>query len=127
MTIQTRPSTRSQKTTKHMLVWRSIVLEIRRTPKYFDYADHLETIVKKPRGALLPITETGYRSLFIGDEELAAAGGPVLYVQQWLEREAATKKWRALETKRAQLDFLTLLTPAKKKRAHAKAKTGGRS
>ena len=110
------------KTTKHALVWRAIMLEIQHTPKYFDHADHLELFVKKPKGARVPITDTGYRSEFVDPETLATAGGPVLYFQQWLDREAATKKWRAAELKAAQLDFLALLTPPLRKARGSRAR-----
>ena len=40
-----------------------------------------------PSGAVLPITETGYRSHFLAATEVIAAGGPVRYVLAWLDRE----------------------------------------
>ena len=106
-----------RKTTTHAFVWRSIMIEIHHTRDYlYPGTDHIELHVKKPKAAVLPITDTGYRSEFVDAEELATIGGPVLYVQQWLDREAATKRWRALELKAAQLDFFPLLEPKKPKR-----------
>ena len=105
------------------LTWRGTLLLIKHTPKYFGHADHIEVIVKKPAKAVLPITDTGYRSHFIDPEELAAAGGPVLFVQAWLEREAATKASRDRQAKLAQLDFLELLIepPSKRRRRRSTA------
>jgi hypothetical protein len=91
--------------------WRGTLLAIRHTPDYLvKGTDHIEIMVRKPARAILPITDTGYRSHFLDPEELATAGGPVLFVQDWLERAADTKAWRKGEIKRAQLDFLHLLT-----------------
>lgn len=97
------------KTKTFSLTWRGTMLSIRHTPKYFGHADHVEITVKKPRTAILPITETGYRSHFIDPDDLARAGGAVLFVQAWLEREAESKTWCARQAERAQLDFLHLL------------------
>lgn len=105
------------------LTWRGTLLSITHTPQYFGHADHVEVVVKKPAKAILPITETGYRSHFIDPDELHAAGGPVLFVQAWLEREAATKAWRDRQAKLAQLDFLELLfePPPKRRRRRSTA------
>lgn len=103
-----------------LLTWRGTLMTIRHTPRYFGHADHIEVTVKKPAQAVLPITETGYRSHFLDPEELASEGGPVLFVQGWLEREATSKAWRSKEAKLAQLDFLHLLsTPRRRRRARS--------
>ena len=101
---------RKRKDKTFSLTWRGTLIAIRHTPDYLVRGnDHLEVMVKKPVKAILPITDTGYRSHFLAPDELATEGGPVLFVQSWLEREAATKQWRAKEVKMAQLDFLNLL------------------
>lgn len=106
----------------YTLTWRGTLLSIRHTPKYFGHADHIEVVVKKPKTAILPITETGYRSHFLDPEELASEGGPVLFVQGWLEREASSKAWRDKQARLAQLDFLALLIePSKSKRRRRRA------
>ena len=90
----------------YRIVWRGITLQIRHQPLYFDYgADHIEIHVKKPKDAIIPITETGYRSHFIDEEELKQAGGPVAFVTAWLDREGNTKKWIKRELASRQLEL----------------------
>jgi hypothetical protein len=67
--------------------------------------DHIEVESLAPKKAPLPITETGYRSHFMPALELVNAGGPVTFVNAWLEREAAGKAWRAKTTAAAQADL----------------------
>jgi hypothetical protein len=53
--------------------------------------DHIEVESLAPKKAPLPITETGYRSHFIGPLDLVNTGGPVTFVTAWLDREAKGK------------------------------------
>lgn len=105
----------------HSLTWHGTLLAIHHTPLYFGHADHIEVLVKKPAKAMLPITETGYRSHFIDPEDLANEGGAVLFVQAWLEREAKTVEWQKRESKLAQLDFLHLLIASTKEHSRKRA------
>lgn len=50
-----------------------------------------------PTDAPLPITETGYRSHFVAASVIAAGGGPVAYVDMWLETNRDTPAWRERE------------------------------
>jgi hypothetical protein len=106
------------------LTWRGTLLSIKHTPQYFGHADHVEVTVKKPVKAILPITDTGYRSHFIDPDELQAAGGAVLFVQAWLEREATTQACRDRQAKLAQLDFLELLIQPPLKRRRRRSTVG---
>jgi hypothetical protein len=97
---------KKRKSKTYSLTWSGRMLAIRHTRDYLVRGqDHIEVFVRKPVKAMLPITETGYRSYFIDGEELATHGGPVLFVQAWLEREAATKEWRDKLAKLAQLEL----------------------
>lgn len=59
------------------IVWRDVTAKVRHTRDYLlDGQDHVEVMVVAPAGAVLPITETGYRSHFLPAEELATAGAP---------------------------------------------------
>jgi hypothetical protein len=58
-----------------------------------------------PKGAPLPITETGYRSHFLGHDELESAGGAVRFFLDWIEREAKSKQWSKAEFKWRQDDL----------------------
>jgi len=88
------------------IVWRDVTAKVRHTHDYLlDGQDHVEVMVVAPAGAVLPITETGYRSHFLPAEELAAAGGAVRFVLDWLDREARTRRWQATEFRWRQLDM----------------------
>jgi hypothetical protein len=56
-----------------------------------------------PTDVPLPITETGYRSHFIAASAIAAAGGPVDYVDVWLTVESDAPAWREREQATRQL------------------------
>jgi hypothetical protein len=55
---------------------------------------HIEVRSLCPENAPLPITETGYKSIFIAESELAGYGGSLKYVTSYIEQEAKSKKWR---------------------------------
>ena len=64
---------------------------------------HLEIVSIAPERAPLPITDTGYRSHFTSPETVAAYGGPVGFVEAWLETERQAPEWRREEQERRQL------------------------
>jgi hypothetical protein len=88
--------------------WSGISIEIRYEPNWlnldigFDTA-HLAIESIAPDRAPLPITETGYRSHFTSPETVAAYGGPVAFVEAWLETESQAPDWRRGEQERRQL------------------------
>ena len=45
---------------------------------------------------LLPVTNTGYRSLFVSSEELTDISSITAFVLAWLDVEARNKEWRDL-------------------------------
>ena len=51
----------------------------------------------------LPITETGYRSIFIPDKEVQEAGGVVAYVHKALNEAAQSKQWQDYLKEKSQL------------------------
>ena len=61
--------------------------------------------MEHPKRAAIPITETSYRSHFIGTLELINAGGAVTDVIAWLDREAKSKTCIARELRDAQGDL----------------------
>ena len=86
--------------------WRGILLVIRHQHDYlWPGTSHVEVHVVRPKRAVIPITETGYRSHFIDREELSLAGGAVTFVIAWLDREAARRKWQRAEIEAQQLKF----------------------
>jgi len=85
------------------IVWRSIELEIHHKQNWAAGFDHIEVI--NANHEPLPITKTGYRSLFISPERIAEYGTPVEYVQTWLEHEAKSESWKRLEMESRQLSL----------------------
>ncbi len=90
-------------------VWNGVTIEIRWEPRWLNLSSqccdpaHLEIESIEPARAPLPITETGYRSHFTSAETVAAFGGPVAYVEAWLETESQAPDWRSSEQERRQL------------------------
>ena len=85
------------------VVWRGINLEIRHKENWVAGFDHIE-VINKDR-VMLPITETGYRSLFILPERISEYGTPVEYVITWLDHEAQSESWKRLEAEKCQLSL----------------------
>lgn len=64
---------------------------------------HLAVRAVAPERARLPITETGYRSHFLAQGEVEAAGGPAAYARAWLDCMAQSREWVAYERDSRQL------------------------
>jgi hypothetical protein len=88
--------------------WNGISIEIRWEPSWLNLASsgsdmaHLEIESIAPERASLPITETGFRSHFTSQETVAAYGGPVAFVEAWLETESQAPDWRKREQEQRQ-------------------------
>lgn len=96
----------------HALHWRGVDIEITFEPKWLGIdrtADrcvaHLTLTARKPERAPLPVTETGYLSHFIQPSEIEAAGGPVAYLQGWLDYMAQSRDWITWEQQSRQLSL----------------------
>lgn len=93
--------------------WQGITLEVTYEPDWLNMGDrdpnlghaHLEIRAIKPERAPLPITETGYRSHFLHPGEIDLLGGPVAYVQTWLDEMAQSREWRDYEERSRQLSL----------------------
>lgn len=89
-------------TEQYSLRWRGIDVIIVYTPDFHAGPDspyhhcHLEVMSERSR-VPLPITETGYRSVFLPGGTIDDAGGPVRYATQWLDHAAKSKTWKAAE------------------------------
>lgn len=91
----------------YRISWQNVEIDVRHTPDYwsavkrvYGYSmDHLEVIAVEPDRAPLPITETGYRSIFLNSTVLGEFDTPAEYVLAALDAEAVTEKW--LERKAA--------------------------
>lgn len=76
---------------KHIIIWRSVEIEITFTPEKFGITDHIELRTKNNEP--LSVTETGYRSHFIPAGSVAAHDGAVAFVTAWLDHEAERLGW----------------------------------
>lgn len=93
--------------------WSGITIEISYTPSwsaayrevYGDDLAHLEVRSIAPERAPLPITPTGYHSLFLPRQVFEAEGGPVCYVQRWLATKANDPAWKESEHAARQLSL----------------------
>ena len=83
--------------------WRGIAIRVSFAANWLNMAArgygtaHIEVLSIDPDRAPLPMTETGYRSHFTSAETVAAYGGPVAFVQRWLEEEAKSPTWKSYE------------------------------
>lgn len=104
------PRTRKSKPT--LMVWQhpttghAVHLRVDHTRNYLIAGtDHIEIHVIEPKKAMIPLTDTGYRSHFIDGEELKEAGGVRRFVEQWLTTESRSKEWQKKDLARQQGDL----------------------
>ena len=89
---------------KHIITWRNVQIEITFTPDAFCMVDHIELRIGNK--ALLPVTETGYRSHFFGPVEPELSLDEVEQMfRQWLDEEAAKPGWQSHLRSTAQLSL----------------------
>jgi hypothetical protein len=92
--------------------WQGMAVEIRYTPDWLGMmasdsgygTAHLE--INQPERTPLPFTETGYRFCFTSPDDIETAGGPVAYVEQWLDWAAQEPEWQAAQAAARQLVLL---------------------
>lgn len=58
---------------------------------------HIEVYSTLPEKAPLPITETGYLSIWLPESQLEKFGGALAYVTEFLEHKAKSDQWREQE------------------------------
>ncbi len=83
------------------MTWHGIDIEIVSIPNYAEVfrkiygymMSHIEVRSVFSQCAQLPITETGYRSIFITEPDLAERGGVKEYVLSLLDEGAKRKDW----------------------------------
>lgn len=81
----------------YTLHWRDIEISIKFDPSWLSGEfSHLEIETVSPKNAPLPITQTGYKSLFhpIGTVEEMTNGDIAAFMKEWLDRKAASKEWK---------------------------------
>lgn len=91
----------------HTIQWQGLSLRVDYHPAWGGLprcrVAHLE-VIAVPR-VPLPITETGYKSLFCPPDQIEDMGGAVAYVEAWLEHAARQPEWREAQVKAAQLSL----------------------
>lgn len=102
--LHTRPNANSA-TLVHT-EWRGIDIEISYISERFAGMDHVE--IRSNESVPLPVTETGYRSLFISPECLEESGGPKAYVLGWLDQEGQSAAWKRVEANSQQLSLFDM-------------------
>jgi len=95
-----RADTRPSDIEHYALNWRGIEVAIVYKRDWTGLADcsydHLEVMSVVPRQPL-PMTETGYKSLFVPAGSIDQLGGPLAYVTRWLDHAAKSSAWKAIE------------------------------
>jgi len=74
----------------HSIVWDGIAVSISHTPNWVNTEFHHIELRASER---LPATETGYRSHFIHQDEIALFESVTAFVEQWLEAAAQSPEW----------------------------------
>jgi hypothetical protein len=103
---------RSKKITER-LDWQGVRVAVSYEPDWLGMAErtsdaataHLEVKRVSPNWAVLPITETGYRSQFLPRGAVERAGGPAAYVRAWLDEAAKAPDWRRKEFQSRQMSL----------------------
>jgi hypothetical protein len=89
--------------------WNGITLEVSWEPEWLSRRSaphrvgHIQITSIAPERAPLPVSETGYRSLFIDPAVVLEEGGPLTFVRDWLDQEADSPSWRAQQAEARQL------------------------
>jgi hypothetical protein len=90
------------------LTWRGVSCRVSHQRDFIEKGwSHIELRVTSRKAPPLPITNTGYLSHFLAEDDLNAAGGPVAFFTAWLDREAGNKRYLAQLAKWQQLDLFS--------------------
>ncbi|PHZ83933.1 hypothetical protein [Paremcibacter congregatus] len=96
--------------TTETLIWHAYRIEVGYDPDYNPTGKgtalaHLEIRTLSPERAALPITETGYRSVFMPDSYLDDYDSAVDFVEKWLTSAALTEEWKDILDQARQLSL----------------------
>lgn len=90
-------------------VWRGIPIEINfcedwsRAVREIQGYKLAHLTIESAERQRLPITETGYKSVFLEAAEVEEYGGVENYLRAWMDYEAQHEEWKAYEAKSNQL------------------------
>jgi hypothetical protein len=91
------------------MTWRRVAITVNHNPSWSPSYEKIQgarmthTEVIRDDRLALPITETGYRSLWLDSRSLEEYDGILDYVTQWLDHEAQSKKWQKIDADQRQL------------------------
>jgi len=86
----------------HEIVWDGIALSIFHTPNWLNSGFHH---IELRADQKLPVTETGYLSHFIHQDEFALFEDVAAFVEQWLNASATSKDWIKFKEESRQLSL----------------------
>jgi len=98
----------NQRATTVCIDWNGLHIEIvhvmgwTHVPVNGQRLDHIEIRCVDPDRHPLPITQSGYRSHFLYEDQLIGFKDAVDYVTQWLDAEASTEAWKRIDAKTRQ-------------------------
>ena len=82
----------------YSLEWDGISIEITYKKNYISGYDHIDVYASE----ILPITSTGYRSIFLNEDDIIEANGVVNYIERLLNQAAESKDWQTHKQERRQ-------------------------
>ncbi|MBK7870736.1 MAG: hypothetical protein IPJ74_08630 [Saprospiraceae bacterium] len=90
-------------------MWQDIPIQVSYCP---DYSEEIKKIqgymlahIEVNADTRLPITETGYRSIWLSDAEVQEQGGAVALVRLFLDTAAKEKEWQDYMKEKKQLSL----------------------
>jgi len=86
----------------HAIVWEGIAVSISHTRNWLNSEFHH---IELRANQKLPVTETGYRSHFIHQDEFALFEDVVAFAEQWLDASATSKDWIKFKEESRQLSL----------------------
>ncbi|MEP3247787.1 MAG: hypothetical protein ABJN40_07325 [Sneathiella sp.] len=76
----------------HIAEWQGITLEIGYCPQWCSDMDHIE--IRSKDSTPIPLTGTGYKSVFIASIETDITCDPARYVLDALDHAATSSEWQ---------------------------------
>jgi hypothetical protein len=97
---------RQERTTAHWFTWRHLRCKVAETRHYLRHGwTMLQLEVIASRDKPCPVTATGYLAHYLDEDELARAGGAVAFFRDWMEQDAQSKAYKAVEFRWRQGDL----------------------
>jgi len=87
------------------LTWQGIAIEISYEPNYLGLPRHAHLELRVIGDAVIPVTETGYRSHFLPPGVVESEGGPAQFTERWLNEAVQDPAWRKRVDANRQLDL----------------------